>query len=297
MFKLLSQFKIVGDIRNITKASEVIGISQPTLTQNLTRLEKSLGVTLLIRSKNGIELTEAGENVYQNTIETVKAYDHLLADVKDLNNKKKKIFSIGCGFNWTHTENLFNAIKNIAMSYDDITFNVTNGDTISFQEDLISNTCDIAMGTIPDRLVQHKEVSYHPIFKTKFMIYADKNHHLSSKSKVSDDDLENYQWVTLRYSNEPSNTDKIYDSVIGLNKIQFNCQSVTTSLKLVQNSEYLIFLSENFKDLAFNYGLVPLSTTRSLINVEVGIMYLKKNKLAKDIAHEIINTLNIDTQL
>ncbi len=55
MFKLFNQFKIVGDLKNITKASKVIGISQPTLTQNISRLEQSLGVTLLIRNKTGIE--------------------------------------------------------------------------------------------------------------------------------------------------------------------------------------------------------------------------------------------------
>ena len=65
MFKLLSQFKVVGDTKNITKASEIIGISQPTLTQNLAKLEKYFGITLYIRKKYGIELTEAGEELYK----------------------------------------------------------------------------------------------------------------------------------------------------------------------------------------------------------------------------------------
>lgn len=294
MFKLLRQFKVVCDIKNITKASEAIGISQPTLTQNLNRLEKSLGVTLLIRNKNGIELTPAGENVYQNAIETINSYDHLLEDVKDLNNKKRTIFTIGCGFNWTHTDKLFSAIKNVATSHNDITFNISNGDVVSLQDELISNNCDIAMGSIPDRMLHFNEISYLPVFKTKLMVYADKNHPLSSKQNISDTDLEAYQWVILRHNNEPSKMDKIYDSLVGLNRIKFNCQSVTTSLKLVKESQYLIFLFNQFKDLADDYGLVPLSTTTSFINMPIGIMFLSKNKFAEKIAHEIIDNLNVD---
>lgn len=45
---------------NITRASERLGVSQPTLTISLRKLEKRLGAALLIRRKNGVELTRFG---------------------------------------------------------------------------------------------------------------------------------------------------------------------------------------------------------------------------------------------
>lgn len=45
---------------NITRASERLGVSQPTLTISLRKLENRLGAALLIRRKNGVELTRFG---------------------------------------------------------------------------------------------------------------------------------------------------------------------------------------------------------------------------------------------
>jgi len=291
MFKLLTQFKVIGDTKNITKASEIIGISQPTLTQNLSRLEKSLGVTLFVRKKHGIELTEEGEVLYQGAIETINAYNKSLEKMKNTGKNKKRLFSIGCGFNWSHT-NLFGAIKNVAISYENVNFYIRNGDIIRLHEDVIANDCDMAMGSIPEILVRQEDVSYVTMFETKFIAYADKSHYLASKNKIADSDWRDYQWVMLRYNNELPRTDKLYDSLVGLENIKFNCQSVTAALKLVQDSDYLILLSENFKELAKSYGLVPLNINLPVPTLQVGIIFSKKNKLAGKIANDIVSEIN-----
>lgn len=54
-------FITVSETLNITRASEIIGISQPALSYSIKRLESELGGNLLIRMKNGIQLTKLGE--------------------------------------------------------------------------------------------------------------------------------------------------------------------------------------------------------------------------------------------
>jgi DNA-binding transcriptional LysR family regulator len=54
-------FITVSETLNITRASEIIGISQPALSYAVKRLENELGGQLLIRLKNGIQLTKLGE--------------------------------------------------------------------------------------------------------------------------------------------------------------------------------------------------------------------------------------------
>ncbi|MAX65734.1 MAG: LysR family transcriptional regulator [Bacteriovoracaceae bacterium] len=54
-------FITVSETLNITRASEIIGISQPALSYAIKRLENELGGQLLIRLKNGIKLTKLGE--------------------------------------------------------------------------------------------------------------------------------------------------------------------------------------------------------------------------------------------
>lgn len=47
--------------RSITQASQSLGISQPSLSEQIRRLERELGVALFLRTPRGLRLTEAGE--------------------------------------------------------------------------------------------------------------------------------------------------------------------------------------------------------------------------------------------
>lgn len=49
---------------NISKAAELLYISQPAVSKSITKLEQSLGHTLFIRSKRGVKLTEEGETLF-----------------------------------------------------------------------------------------------------------------------------------------------------------------------------------------------------------------------------------------
>ena len=55
----------VGKYRNITKAAQALGGSQPNVTRVIKLLEDALGCQLLLRSNKGITFTEKGELLYE----------------------------------------------------------------------------------------------------------------------------------------------------------------------------------------------------------------------------------------
>lgn len=55
-------FLIINKELSFSKASKVLGISQPAVTQQIRILEKYLGVNLFERKKNGVMLTKEGQN-------------------------------------------------------------------------------------------------------------------------------------------------------------------------------------------------------------------------------------------
>ncbi len=56
-------FVEVANTLNVSRAAERLGITQPSLTQALNRLEHEVGVPLFFRSKKGVSLTPAGKRV------------------------------------------------------------------------------------------------------------------------------------------------------------------------------------------------------------------------------------------
>lgn len=65
MMNDIKYFITVSETLNITRASEILGMSQPALSYAVVRLEKELGGELVIRLKNGVQLTKLGEEFKQ----------------------------------------------------------------------------------------------------------------------------------------------------------------------------------------------------------------------------------------
>lgn len=57
----LTVFKAVVKERSFTRAANVLGVSQPAVSQNVAELEKTLGVRLFERQRGETQLTVAGE--------------------------------------------------------------------------------------------------------------------------------------------------------------------------------------------------------------------------------------------
>ncbi|MFA7680185.1 MAG: LysR family transcriptional regulator [Pigmentiphaga sp.] len=58
--KQIRSFLVVAELRSVSKAVDVLGISQPSISRQLQLLEAELRQHLLIRTGRGVELTEAG---------------------------------------------------------------------------------------------------------------------------------------------------------------------------------------------------------------------------------------------
>lgn len=63
--RTLHYFLTVAQEQNITHAAQKLHMSQPPLSRQLHQLEEELGVTLFIRGKRKIELTDEGRYLMQ----------------------------------------------------------------------------------------------------------------------------------------------------------------------------------------------------------------------------------------
>lgn len=66
MLKQIQYFLAVVECNSFTEAAEQCFISQSAISQQISALEKNLGVTLLRREKRKFSVTAAGEYLYQN---------------------------------------------------------------------------------------------------------------------------------------------------------------------------------------------------------------------------------------
>lgn len=94
MIRYLALQKIV-ELGSFTKAAEILGYTQPAMSQMITSLEKELSIKLLYRSRYGIRLTLEGEKLYPLIQRTISQYQAMLEIAKDIKGLDTGIIRIG----------------------------------------------------------------------------------------------------------------------------------------------------------------------------------------------------------
>lgn len=92
----LHYFLEIANTQNISRAAERLGISQPTLSLSVRRLEDSIGVPLLIRTKSGVKLTKAGDKLVVRARSLVQQWHKLKEETKKDQDEVSGTYSVGC---------------------------------------------------------------------------------------------------------------------------------------------------------------------------------------------------------
>ena len=96
-YRVLKYFLTVAREQNITRASELLHISQPALSRQLMQLEEELGTQLFTRGWRNIALTDAGLLLFRRAQEIVELTEKTEREFRDEGNALGGIISIGSG--------------------------------------------------------------------------------------------------------------------------------------------------------------------------------------------------------
>jgi DNA-binding transcriptional LysR family regulator len=96
LLKLLEYFRSVARGGSLTAAARELGVSQPTLSVAMRKLEERLQTTLMLRDRDGVRLTETGQVLLDHTQEIFTILDHAQECIIGLEREDAGSFTIGC---------------------------------------------------------------------------------------------------------------------------------------------------------------------------------------------------------
>lgn len=81
--------------KNFSRAAEKLHIAQPSLSQQLSKMEKELGVLLFQRSTNSVELTYAGSQFVEKAQRILDTVEQLRKEMEDISQMRKGKLVVG----------------------------------------------------------------------------------------------------------------------------------------------------------------------------------------------------------
>jgi LysR family nitrogen assimilation transcriptional regulator len=91
----LRYFVKVAELGNMTKAAAALNVAQPALGLQIRQLEDGLGTPLLERHSRGVEMTPAGQLLYDRAIEILSLFEKAEADVRALKGSRQETLRLG----------------------------------------------------------------------------------------------------------------------------------------------------------------------------------------------------------
>lgn len=235
----LKYFITVASMEHISKAAEMLHVSQPSLSKTISRLEKELGIPLFDRYSRNIKLNENGR-IFLNHIE--RAFfeiEEAQIEIRNRMGSNKKILSVAA----TSSEIISDVFDEFSINHPNVIYKSHIFDIKQIEELLILKGLDLAVAELyPYSAFEGWEV----FAEDELFVVVPKKHRLSSKSSVDCSDL--FNEIISIYPSHSNVRDKM-ESLFHFNgflpHIFFEDDSPAKVLTNMLRSEGISFISRN----------------------------------------------------
>lgn len=286
--RTLRYFLAAAQEENITRAANILHVTQPTLSRQMMDLERELGTTLMLRGKNGLTLTDDGFYFRQRAEEIVELADRLEQSFVKRNADVSGVISIGA------TEavgsRLFaKLIKQFSEKYPLVQFNLYNGMADYIKDRMDKGLIDVGLLLEPIDISKYDFVRLSQ--KETWGVLMRDDHPLADRESIAPDEIAKYPLILpLR--------ERVRAEIMNWFKYDENELNVPLSYTLLSNAVLLVeeglgcafcldgaLAIRNSPHLRF-IPIKPEHTTRS-------ILVWKKNQLFSPVTSLFIQEINM----
>ncbi len=129
---------------NMTRAAQILHVTQPALSKQLKALEEELGKKLFIRHSFSIQLTEEGILLRKRAEDLVKMADKVIEEFHALDDVSGGELYFGLAESF-QIQRLAAVIRTLKNTYPDLHYHITSGDTEQVTEKLDKGLIDFAV--------------------------------------------------------------------------------------------------------------------------------------------------------
>ncbi|MCY9870384.1 transcriptional regulator LeuO [Vibrio barjaei] len=252
---LLPIFDTVMQQQNVTRAAELLDLSQPAVSNAVARLKVMFDDELFLRHGRGIRPTAKARELFGPIRQALQLVKNELPGAKfsPMTTQRKFKISVASPLDMTLGTSLISSIYKCAPraelaleSYNDSVID----DRLRFHE------VDFSIGFIDSK---NKDYIVEPLFKDELVVIASKGHPRITNHVTFDQFKNENHGQLMSVQNNQQFHDSIYSQIDV--KIGFKSQNVTSLLKLVESTEYIAVLPASILTTALDLTRIQVLKT------------------------------------
>ncbi len=224
-------FLALAEELNFTRAAERCGVSQPSLTRAIKRLEDELGGQLVRRERNRTHLSELGRRIKPRLQQALSLTEIAQSEAENFSQMTTASLSIGvmCTIG---PSRMISLVDHLGSEYSHLKITVRTGSGREIIEWLLAGKIDVAfvsMSEYPD------EIAVNQLYQERYMIACPPNHRFVQMNTIPIREMEGEKYV-LRLNCEYLDYFNLALGGYETNK-KMQLQSSMASMEVVHRSE------------------------------------------------------------
>lgn len=228
-YDALKTFITLVEVNNFTKASEILHISQPSVSLHIKNLEQEFQTTLFIRSPKSVQITPTGEILYKRAKQIMAITEAAKEDILAFHHEIQGTIVIGASF--TIGEYILPPIlARLQQQYPQLELQVIIGNT----EEIIryAKLLQIDIGLIEGQ-TNDNELIIQPFMQDELFIVSASDYPLAKQPAITISDLQQQKWV----AREAGSGTRVYlDHIFRSNGLQVHSLLTISSNQGVKES-------------------------------------------------------------
>ncbi len=239
----LHQLKIfwtVAQASSFTKASKILGLAQPSLSQQISKLEDEVGSLLFKRGRNKMSLTEAGVYLQRRAEITLSGVEETMVGLRQFGSGQKGLISVGL-LSSVARNLLPRAAGHLYEKFPDIELNILEvapAEAIDLLYGRQLSVAILAEDSIAKSIVSFKKTH---LFEDPYVLAVPKNIYLDKIKNLKDlekfkhkDTLNNF--IQFEFGNQhKKRIEEWYASVLPNSKVFAKTRTYEVALSMVQS--------------------------------------------------------------
>ena len=148
-FRQLDALRLVLELGSFSDAAKQLGVTQPSVSTQISALEKEFGCELVVRRPGRAVPSETGRSLYSYALEILALRDKAVANCGRHKEMGGDINVAASSIPYQFVLPVLTA--EFSMKYPDVHFNLTGGDSASTERAVLQGSADLGLvGTLPE---------------------------------------------------------------------------------------------------------------------------------------------------